>query len=349
MMPDDVKFVIGVDTHRDQHTVAVCDRVGSVVETVVVEASVVGYRRALRAAKRYAPGARIWAVEGTGSYGRGLYAFLAGRGERVWEIDRPSRRRDARSQAKDDVLDAVRAAHEALSRPHTGTPRAGGVRDQLRALHITRQAAIRVRRDGINQLRALVLTAPDEIRVALAGRSATELIARCRRLRAAGRDRHLRIAMRATADRIAAATLEAKLLEREIGELVAQLAPDALREPGVGPISAAQILISYSHRGRLRSEAAFASLAGTNPIPASSGTITRHRLNRGGDRQLNSALWLIVRSRQQRDPATIAYTQRRRAEGKTDREIRRCLMRYLARHIWRLLADATDTGQAAPT
>jgi transposase len=346
MMPDDAQFVIGVDTHRDRHTLAVCDRVGMVLGTVEIDATAAGYRQALLVAEVEAPGVRVWAIEGTGSYGRGLCRRLVERGERVVEIDRPSRDRGGRSFAKDDRLDAIRAARLAISRQHTATPRE---RECLRALYGARQAAVGVRRDGLNQLRALVVTAPDRLRDRLRSLSADQLIRSCVQLRVAGPDRQLRLALRLTAKRVSAATNEAAKLERELNELVAGLAPQLLSEPGVGSVCAAQVLLSFSHRGRIRSEAAFANLAGVSPIPASSGLRPRHRLNRGGDRQLNSALWTIARARQKHHPATIAYTQRRRAEGKTDREIRRCLKRYLARHLWRILTNPNDTGQAAPT
>ncbi|WP_232791989.1 MULTISPECIES: transposase [Amycolatopsis] len=151
--------------------------------------------------------------------------------------------------------------------------------------------------------------------------------------------------MRSTAHRIHALKAEANELEREIARLVGQARPDLVRLPGVGPLSAAQVLISWSHPGRLRSEAAFASLAGAAPIPASSGLTNRYRLNRGGDRQLNRALHTIVLTRSRTDPATRAYIDRRLAEGKTLRDIKRCLKRIVARQLFRLLQhhnQATD-------
>jgi transposase len=341
MMPDQIAFVIGVDTHRDSHELAICERTGRVLATAPVAATHSGYRQALRLAARHAPGCRVWAVEGTGSYGRGLARFLAEHAEQVVEIDRPSRR-DARSSQKTDTLDAVRAAREAISRAHLAAPRAGGDREALRALYTTREGAIAVRRDGLNQLRALVVTAPEPLRCSLRGLSREQLVTRCAKLHATtggGDQRATRLALRLIVRRVIAASREARILEAEIHQLVERLAPTLIAEHGVGPISAAQIVIAWSHPGRIRSEAAFAALAGASPVPASSGQIIRHRLNRGGDRQLNRALWTIARIRLQSHPATIAYTTRRRAEGKTDREIRRCIKRYLARRFYRLLTN----------
>ena len=281
MLADDIAFVIGVDTHRDAHELAVLDARGRIIQTTRAAASEAGYRQALAAAGRLAPGPRVWAVEGSGSYGRGLVRFLHGCGEQVVEIDRPSRR-DARSPRKDDTLDAIRAAREALSRAHLAEPRAGGEREALRALYATREAAIGVRRDGLNQLRALLVSAPGPIRDELRRLSRGRLLARCAGLRvhatATAEDRAARLSLRATAQRVLLASREAATLEQEITAIASRLAPALLAEHGVGPISAAQILIAWSHPGRFRSEAAFAALAGASPIPASSGQTVRHRL-----------------------------------------------------------------------
>ncbi len=154
-------------------------------------------------------------------------------------------------------------------------------------------------------------------------------------------------ALRSTAHRIQLLAVEAAKLRAELERLVVAIAPWLLELPGVGPISAAQVLVSWSHAGRLRSEAAFAALAGANPIPASSGQVTRHRLNRSGDRQLNRALHTIVVARLRDDPTTRAYAARRRAEGKSVRDIRRCLKRAVARQLFKLL-ERYDPAQVQP-
>jgi transposase len=174
------------------------------------------------------------------------------------------------------------------------------------------------------------------------------LLRRCCALRAdRTRDPELRaslLALRLCGRRVEAATKEASALEREIRTLVEELAPTLLQQRGVGPISAAAILVSWSHRGRLKSEAAFARLAGVAPIPASSGQVIRYRLDRGGDRRLNRALHTIAIQRSRTDPETIAYIARRKSEGKSLRDALRCLKRYLARSLFRTLEAASATG-----
>lgn len=214
----------------------------------------------------------------------------------------------------------------------------------------TREGAVLARTAAINQLRALIVAAPEPLRTSLRGLSFAELVSRCARLRPGARGAATRasaFALRSTARRIQALSTEARQLTREITQLVHSTAPALLEEPGVGPISAARILIAWSHHGRFQSEAAFAMLAGASPIPASSGQTIRHRLNRGGDRQLNRALHTVALSRLQHDEVTKAYKARRTAEGKTPREIKRCLKRTIAREIYRTLEAYARAEEAA--
>lgn len=346
MLADDTDYVIGVDTHRDQHAAAIVNATGGVLEQLVIGAAQAGYRQLLARARARAAGRRVWAIEGTGSYGAGLCRFLIAHGERVVEIDRP-RRREGRAGAKSDTLDAIRAAREALGRDLLATPRAAGLRDGLRALLLTREGAVLARTAAINQLRALIVVAPEALRTDLRGLQFAQLVDRCTHLRPAARnmhDRPLVVALRSCALRIRALQEETRSLRREITALVRALAPQLLDEPGIGPISAAQLIIAWSHPQRFRSEAAFAMLAGTSPVPASSGQTIRHRLNRGGDRRLNRALHTIVLARRASHEPTRAYIERRINEGKTKREAVRCLKRYVARRAYRLLQ-----ASAAPT
>jgi transposase len=211
----------------------------------------------------------------------------------------------------------------------------------------TRQGAVLARTKAIAQLKALIVNAPESLRQRLRSLSTHAQLARCRRLRTSPSQstehRATIIALRSAARRALALEAEAAELESQLDLLVAELAPTLLAEPGIGVISAAQILNAWSHPGRFRSEAAFASLAGAAPIPASSGQTVRHRLNRSGDRQLNRALHTIVLSRLAHHPETRAYAARRTAEGKTPREIKRCLKRHLARRLFRLLEAAAIT------
>jgi transposase len=340
MLADKLDYVLGVDTHRDEHVMAVVTApAGAVVAGAAAPANTRGYRELLRVAERHAPGRRAWAIEGTGSYGAGLARFLAGRGETVLELSRTPRA-ERRLRGKDDELDAVRTARAALASETLALPRVGEQREALRLLLVARRSAVDVRREALTQLRAVIVTAPDRLRNELRGLSEGKLLDRCSRLRrstTAADEAATRLVLRSLARRVQAATIEAAELEQEIVAHVRALAPALLDEPGVGPIVAAQLLVAWSHRGRLRSEACFARLAGVAPVPASSGQTTRHRLSRGGDRQLNRALHTIVLHRRQHDPTTRDYIAKRVAKGKSRRDATRLLKRYLARQLYRLL------------
>ena len=345
MLSDEVDYVVGVDTHRDEHVLAVVAAPsGAVVARRSVRAGARGYAAALRFVGEAVTGARVWAVEGTGSYGAGLARYLAGHGEAVLEVSRAPRA-ERRLRGKDDSLDAVRTARAALASETLALPRSGERREALRLLLVARRSAVDVRRAALAQLRGVIVTAPDQLRQELRGLPVGRLLERCSRLRrsssASADELATRLVLRSLARRIQAATLEAGELEREILALVQALAPQLLDEPGVGPIVAAQLIVAWSHPGRLRSEAAFARLAGVAPVPASSGQTVRHRLSRGGDRQLNRALHTVILHRRQHDPATKDYIARRIAEGKTRRDATRILKRYLARQLYRLLEKQT--------
>jgi transposase len=341
MVAEMVDHVVGVDTHRDEHVLAVvAAAAGALVAGCSVAANGSGYRQALRFAEHYAAGRRLWAIEGSGHYGAGLARYLGERGETVLEVGR-SRGGERRLRGKDDELDALGAARAALASEALALPRSGERREALRLLLVARGSAVDVRREALVQLRSVIVTAPDHLRRQLRGLPLSKLLERSSRLRrsssASADELATRLVLRSLARRVEAATVEAGELEREILTHVRALAPRLLDEPGVGPIVAAQLLVAWSHRGRLRSESAFARLAGVAPIPASSGQTSRQRLSRGGDRQLNRALHTVVLHRRQHDPATKAYIARRIAEGKTRRDATRLLKRYVARHLFRLL------------
>jgi len=340
MLAEQVDHVIGVDTHRDSLTAAVVDTTGSTLAARTLPADAFGYRSMLAFAREHAPHRRAWAIEGTGSFGAGLCSSLLEQGEWVLEVDRPVRAA-RRNGAKSDELDARRAAMEALSREHLAQPRRRGDREALRVLLATRQSAVAARTRTIGHLKALLVSAPDKLRSHFRHMGTEEQLMRCARLRTSVsqtvEQRFTIVALRSTARRALLLEAEANDRESEIERLVMQLAPRLLAEPGIGPISAGQILCSWSHPGRIRSEAAFAALAGAAPIPASSGRTVRYRLNRGGDRQLNRALHTIVLSRLSHHEETKAYAARRTAEGRSPREIKRCLKRHLSRRLFKLL------------
>ena len=339
-LADVVDFVIGVDTHKSSHTGAVVDVGGAVHAVTTLPADAFGYRRLLTFGRAQAPGRRLWAIEGTGSFGRGLTTFLLEQQERVVEVDRPARPA-RRNGAKSDDLDAVRAAREALSREYLAQPRRRGDREALRVLLRTRQGAVNAKQRAMCHLQALIVTAPQALREQLQAKTTTDAVVRCARLRTgvqqSGEHRATILTLRATARRILALEAEAYDHESLMQELVRSAAPALLDESGIGVLTAAELLCAWSHPGRLRSEAAFAALAGVAPISASSGKVIRHRLNRGGDRQLNRALHTIVLTRLTHHPETKAYAARRAREGKTTREIKRCLKRHVARRLFKLL------------
>jgi transposase len=345
MLADEVDYVIGVDTHRDQHTLAVVVApTGAVLAQMVVRATGRGYARALRFAERHAGGVRAWAIEGAGHYGAGLTRYLGDRGESVLEVGRHART-ERRLRGKDDPLDAIRAARTGLAAETLTLPRAGQRQEALRVLLLARRSAVDVRRVALVQLRSVIVTAPEHLHEELRRLPATKLIQRCSRFRRSGSrtadELAIVLALRSLARRIEVATAEADELEREILKHVRALVPELLDEAGVGPIVAAQLIVTWSHKDRVRSEAAFARLAGVAPLPASSGQTIRHRLSRGGDRQLNRALHTVILHRRQHDPATRDYITRRIAEGKSARDATRILKRYLARHLYRVMQNAT--------
>lgn len=342
-----VDFVIGVDTHRDSYTAACVDTNGGVISHLTVPSDAFGHKKILAFANHFAVGQRLWAIEGTGSYGATLFTYLLEQGEWVAEMDRP-KRKARKNGAKSDEIDAVLAAREALSRRHLAQPRRRGEREAIRVLLATREGAVLSRTRAICHLKGTVVSAPEGLRNALRKLPTDDLLLRASRLRTTPSQteehRATVMALRTCARRALTLEAEANDLESQIERLVKHLAPQLLAEPGVGVISAARIICSWSHPGRLRSEAAFASMAGVAPIPASSGQTVRYRLNRGGDRQLNRALHTIVLSRLAIHDETRAYAARRMQEGKTPREIKRCLKRHLARRIFRLLEGAAQAA-----
>lgn len=336
-----VDVVIGVDTHVHTHAAAVVDaRTGAVLDQITVEADSAGYAVLVDFADQHSR-LRAWAIEGTGSHGAGLTRLLVEQDQLVIELDRPERAR-RRNGAKSDPLDAIRAAREALARPRLGSPRRHGDRQALSVLLAARRSAVEAAGDAERQVFGLVIAAPDTIRDRLRDRKMPAMLATAA---------HLRIpthsdpetattitVLRTLARRARTLAAEAASHEKAILAIVRSWRPDLLDQLGIGPIVAATVLCAWSHPGRIHSEAAFAMLAGVAPIPANSGQVTtRHRLNRHGDRQLNRALHTITLVRTRTDPATRDYVARRTAEGKTMREIRRCLKRYIARDLYRLL------------
>ncbi len=345
MLAEAVDVVIGVDTHKHTHTAAVIDTTtGAVLDDLTVDTDPDGYAELIAMAERHSA-LRAWSIEGTGGYGAGLTRHLVGLGELVVELDRPNRPA-RRNGAKSDALDAVRAGREALAREHLAQPRAAGERAALAVLLAARRSAVDAASIAQRQLQALVVAAPEALRGRFRGQTGRIMLATAAKLRVQSswdvETATTARALRSLARRSLELEAEARDHEKAVLVIVKSWRPDLLEQFGVGPIVAATVLCAWSHAGRCRNEAAFANLAGVAPIPASSGQTTRYRLNRCGDRQLNRAIHTIAMHRMRRDPATRAYVERRRTEGKTDREIRRCLKRYIARQLFRQLEQPLD-------
>lgn len=348
---DQIREVIGgVDTHGRTHHAAVIDPIGRHLADAQFPADGAGYESLLAWLRSHG---RVIAVgvEGTGSYGAGLTRVLTTAGITVLEVDRPDRRA-RRRQGKSDPLDAYAAAMAVASGRACGTPKSrDGLVESIRALHVARRGAVKARTAAINQLRGVMTGAPARLREQLDHLSTADLVATAARLRPGTDPADLttaaKKALRALARRYQMLDAEADEHARDIAALVRTAAPTLLALPGCGPITAAQLLISAGDNPeRMRSEGAFAHLTGSAPIPASSGRTHRHRLSRGGDRQANNALHMIVVTRLRHDRRTRDYAARRTTEGLSKKDIIRCLKRYVAREVYKAL---TSTNTPQPT
>ena len=330
----------GVDTHLDLNVAAALDGIGGLLAVAEFPVTSDGHRRLLGWLAGFGPVARV-GVEGTGSYGAGLARYLRAAGVEVVEVDRPNRQARRRS-GKSDPLDAIEAARAALSGRACGAAktRDGNV-EAIRALVVAKRSARSTKIKTLNQIRHLSFTAPEELRQRLPGFSRHPLASRAAALRPGRRAdadpviMATKTALRILGRRVLALDEEKARIDALLSTLVTQTAPDLLTLHGVGIDTAAALLVTAGDNpGRLRSEAAWAHLCGAAPIPASSGKVTRWRLNRGGDRQANCALWGIVITRLRNDPRTQAYMTRRLAEGRSKPEVIRILKRYVAREVY---------------
>ena len=351
MLAEHYDFVVGGDPDRDTIDLAVLDTgTGRVHAHLADTADGAGYLRMLAWAGEHAPGRRIWALEGTGSFAAGLVVFLLDAGETVVEVGALKRTRGA----KNDRIDAIRAARQALARDEQGAPRAGGLREALRMVFACREGVLVSRTKAINELKSLIVVAPEQLRAQLRGRSLPVQLTRIEQLQvpaATPIEHRLSVfSLRSVAARVRFLSSQLTELDPQLLSLIKQHPAGLalLAEPGVGPVVAAQLLISWSHRGRVRDEAAFASLAGVAPIETSSGQHSRHRLNRGGDRALNRALHTVAITRLRCHPESITYEAKRSAQGKTHRDIRRSVKRALARRLYRRMQAATRLQTATP-
>lgn len=343
--PQDVaEVVLGVDTHLDFHVAVVLDHLGRRLGELKVQTTLKGYRELVC----WAEGFGIVAcagVEGTGSYGAGLTRHLSAVGIAVVEADRP-KRRHLRGNAKSDPIDAERAARAVLAGEAAGVPKsADGEVEMIRTLRSARRSAVKARVQAANLLKAMLVTAPEALRRRLRNLPTKELVAVTARFRLGEDPEDLegatRFALRSVARRHEALSEEIAELDAQLKRLVADASPKLIRLPGVGTNHAATLLIlAGDNPDRLKSEASFASLCGVSPVEASSGKVVRHRLNRGGNRDANRALHMICVVRMGSDRRTRSYVARRLAEGKSKWEIMRCLKRYIAREVYRILVSS---------
>jgi len=342
------QFVVGVDTHAGRHAFSIVEtRTQTEIDEAEFPVTPAGFARAIAWIRRRTnhDSKLLVSMEGTGSFGQTLRLDLEREGIMVIEAPKPPHR--AGRIAKNDLIDARRAATSVMGKTVDSlvVPRRGGIREALRILIQTRSALTAENTAQINRLTALLRTNPlgVDVRRPL-GRLQIKEIARWR-----SRTESIDLQIsRSEATRLACQiVLNRKTLNENktvIESLIQQVAPNLLEMVGVGPVTAAQFYLAWSHPGRIRSAAAFVALAGANPIPASSGNNKRYRLNRGGDRSLNNALHTVVLVRMHYDDETKAYVHKRTKEGKSKREIMRCLKRYIARQVYRALQNNTTTA-----
>ena len=344
-----IRVVVGVDTHQDKHVAVAIDRQGVRLGELHAPATMHGYQDLERWSRSLGE-IHAFGIEGTGSYGAGMARYLTRRGHTVVEVNRPDRSTRYR-KGKSDPTDAEMAARSVLAGVAEATPKSGeGEVEMIRMLKSAKDSAVKARTQAFNQMKALIVTAPAELRETLVGLTAGALIKLCKSFRPGrldGPTAAAKYTLRSLARRYRQLSNEIHDLEGELGRLTRTISPALVDSYGIGPDTAATLLVAAgSNPERLDSEASFASLCGVNPIPASSGKTNRHRLNRGGHRQANAALHRIVVVRLRYDPRTQSYMRRRTREGMSKAEIIRCLKRYVAREVFSALRTSAQTVQA---
>ncbi len=332
----------GVDTHKDVHVAAVVDETGRILSTDSFPTTSKGYQQLLTWMGTIGTVQQI-GVEGTGSYGAGLTRYLTAKGVPVVEVNRPNRQA-RRRRGKTDLVDAKAAARAALNGEATAKPKVrDGLTESIRVIRVAFRSARNTRTRVSNQIRDLTLTSPDHLRAVLKPLSSPQRAAHCARFRPGDitdSTQATKTALRALARRYQTLTVEINQLRDNLDQLTAQANPALRAAHGVGTDVASILLIAAGEQpGRLSTDASFAALCGASPVEASSGKTIRHRLNQGGNRQANHALWRIATVRLISDPETKAYAARRTTQGKTRREIIRCLKRSIAREIHQLLTN----------
>ena len=351
MSEDGVVVFGGVDTHRDAHVAALVDGAGRLLGSESFTAQRAGYRRMVGWFGSQGCLVRV-GVEGTGSYGAGLARYLTDAGVEVVEVNRPNRQLRRQKGGKSDSVDAEGAARAAASGEATAVPKSGvGPVECLRMLLVARRSAVKARTQAANQIHSVIVGAPEPVKHQLRGlnlRARVRVCARWRPGEAQTTAAYAKKVLRHLARRYQTLDTEITELEGDIRRLCARANPALLAANGVGPDTASVLLVAAGDNPqRLTTEASFAALCGASPVQASSGQTIRHRLNRGGNRKANSALWRIATTRMRTDSATKEYVTKRQADGKNRKEIIRCLKRHIAREIYRLLTNPPPTPNCA--
>ena len=341
---DELPVTIGVDTHLDEHVAVALDHLGQRLGTLSLPTTKAGYVGFLRWAEELGELARV-GIEGAGSFGAGLARFLRAEGVEVLEVGRP-KRRDQHRSGKSDPIDAELAARAMLAGTAIGEAKGmEGPVEMIRILRAARRSAVKARTQAANQLKAMLITAPEELRVELGGLTVAKLVRRAAHFRPGDHPDDVslatKFALRSVARRYQQLSEEMRDLDAQLSRLVTETAPALVALGGVGTDTAATFLVAAGEDPkRLKSEAAFAHMCGVAPIPASSGKVVRYRLNRRGNRDANRALHVVATERMSRDERTQTYVARRTSEGKSKRETMRCLKRYIAREVYRNLVPA---------
>ena len=336
------EVILGVDTHLNLHVGALISNSGKCLGTLSVTTDAAGYFKLITWARSFGPLHRA-GVEGTGTYGAGLTRVLREHEVQVLEVNRPDRA-TRRSRGKSDPTDAENAARAVLSGMATAIPKQqSGAAEAMRSVSVTRRSAVKAKTQAINQLRALLISAPQDVRQRLLKDNTSDCVTGCSRLRSLGSTpllQTLTATLVLLAKRWLALEEEIRILDAMLDSLTTQYAPRLRARCGVGPQTAAILVaVAGDNPERLKSEASLAALCGVSPLQASSGKIVRHRLNRGGDRSANNALWTIALVRMRSEPRTRAYVDRRTKEGMSRKEIYRCLKRYLVREVYPLILE----------
>ncbi len=332
-----------MDTHLDEHVAVALDHLGRRLGALAVPTTDAGYTKLLRWARGFGQPERV-GIEGAGSFGAGLSRFLRERGVEVLEVGRP-KRHDQHRSGKSDPIDAELAARAVLSGMAIGSAKSTEGRvEMIRVLRAARRSAVKARAQAANQLKGMLITAPEGLRTELRRLSTAKLVRRAVGFHPGDPPEDVasatKFALRSIARRHLELSKEIRELDGQLKRLVTETAPALIAVSGVGTDTAATLLVAVGEDPkRLRTEAAFAHMCGAAPIPASSGKVVRYRLNRRGNRDANRALHVVAAERMSRDERTRSYVAKRTSEGKSKREIMRCLKRYIARELYGILVS----------